>query len=140
MTLHGLMLIRHYVCGSRLQEHNQLISGDILRAKAEELFAELGRTRRWSCSNGWISRWKTRHNIKYKAVSGENTSVDRTVCDDWRESTLKPVLQHYSANGVINADETGLYWQLLPDKTHAVKGETCTGGSRYKCMDDISSV
>ena len=40
------------------------ISGEILRSKAEELAAELDPTTRWSCSNGWISRWKTRHNIK----------------------------------------------------------------------------
>ena len=33
---------------------------------------------------------------------------------------------------MFSADEAGLYWWLLPDKTHAVKGETCTGGKKSK--------
>ena len=33
---------------------------------------------------------------------------------------------------VFNADETGLYWRLLPDKTHAFRGEVCTGTKRPK--------
>ena len=31
-----------------------------------------------------------------------------------------------------NYYETGLYWCLLPDKTHAVSGEICTGGKKSK--------
>ena len=81
-----------------------------MKAKAEELAAELDPTCQWSCSNGWISRWKTRHNIRYRAGSGENTLVDLTVCEHWKEVTLKPILQCYSANDVLNADKTGLYW------------------------------
>ena len=43
-----------------------------------------------------------------------------------------PLLERYNPNDIFNADETGLYWRLLPDKTHAVKGETCTGGKKAK--------
>ena len=45
---------------------------------------------------------------------------------------LLPVLQHYKAEDVFNADDTGLYWSLLPDKTHSVAGETCSGGKKSK--------
>ena len=43
-----------------------------------------------------------------------------------------PILQQYKADDIFNADETGLYWRLLPDKTHAVAGETCTVGKKSK--------
>ena len=70
---------------------------------------------------------KKRHNIKYRSVCGENVSVDQSVCKDWKQLTLQPVLQQYDASDIFNTDETGLFWQLLPDKMHAAAGETCTG-------------
>ena len=108
------------------------ISGDILKAKAEELSHELNATESWTCSNGWICRWKIRHNIKYRAISGENAAVNKEVCEDWKQTKLMPILKQYKADDIFNADETGLYWSLLPDKTHAVAGETCTGGKKSK--------
>ena len=86
----------------------------------------------WKGSCGWLSRWKKRHNIKYRSVCGENASVDQSVCEDWKQSTLQPVLQRYDARKIFNADGTGLFWRLSPDKTHAVAGETCTGGKKNK--------
>ena len=49
-----------------------------------------------------------------------------------RIHTLFLLLQRYDPSDVFNADETGLYWRLMPDKTHAVSGETCTGGKKSK--------
>ena len=102
----------------------------MLKAKAEELATELDQTVQWTCSNGWLTRWKKRHNITFRAICGQSASVDLTVCEDWKELTLKPILQRYSANNVFNADETGLYWKLLPDKTHAIKEDACSGGGK----------
>lgn len=108
------------------------ISGSILKNKAEEICRAFDPTDSWTCSNGWISRWKERHNIAYRAISGESAFVDRGACDEWKQQTLIPILQQYKAEDVFNADETGLYWRLLPDKTHAVAGETCSGGKNSK--------
>lgn len=92
------------------------ISGEILKAKAEELATELDPDHvEWTCSNGWLCRWKVRHNISYKAVSGENAVVSKEVCEDWKKSTLSPLLQRYHPNDVFNADETGLYWISVGD-------------------------
>ena len=107
------------------------LSGEILKAKAEELNSGMGHDQ-WSCSSGWLSRWKVRHNIRYRRVCGENAAVDKDVCEEWTETVLLPVLRRYDPCDVFNADETGLYWRLLPDKTHAVSGETCTGGKMSK--------
>ena len=38
----------------------------------------------------------------------------------------------YDARDVFNANETGLFWRMLPDKTMAVKGDKCHGGKKSK--------
>ena len=58
--------------------------------------------------------------------------MEKNACEDWKQRVLLPVLQHYKAEDVFNADDTGLYWSLLPDKTHSVAGETCSGGKKSK--------
>ena len=77
----------------------------------------------------------TRHNVKYKAVSGENAFVDKDVCKEWKERTVLPILKSYKPEDIFNCDETGLYWRLLPEKTHSVVGDTCTGGKKSKERD-----
>ena len=42
------------------------------------------------------------------------------------------ILSRYDPSDIFNADETGLYWRLLPDKTHSLSGEVCTGGKKSK--------
>lgn len=108
------------------------ISGEVLKSKAEELCKEMEPDTEWKCSSGWLSRWKVRHNISYKSICGENAAVDKEVCADWMERVLRPILTKYKSEDVFNADETGLFWRLLPDKTHAVSGEVCTGGKLSK--------
>ena len=85
------------------------LSGEILKAKAEELNSGMGHDQ-WSCSSGWLSRWKVRHNIRYRRVCGENAAVDKDVCEEMTETVLLPVLRRYDPCDVFNADETGLYW------------------------------
>ena len=62
----------------------------------------------------------------------ESAAVDKDVCNDWKQRILKPLFSRYDPNYVFNAEETGLYWRLLPDTTHAFRGEVCTGSKRYK--------
>ena len=106
-----------------------------LKAKSEEFSKALAPSttvESWACSSGWLSRWKVRHNIKFRSVCGENAAVDQEVCDDWKQRKLPPVLRRYDPSDVFNADETGLYLRLLPDKMHAIAGEVCTGGKKSK--------
>ena len=85
------------------------ISGEILKSKAEELNCEMGWDE-WTCSSRWLSCWKVRHNIKYRSVCGENATVLRQICDDWKEKVLLSILERYDPNDIYNADETGFYW------------------------------
>ena len=42
------------------------------------------------------------------------------------------IRREYLDVDIFNADETGLFWRMLPDTTHVLKGQTCAGGKRAK--------
>ena len=107
------------------------VTGPAMKAKAEDISHQLG-IYDWSCSEGWLHRFKKRHNISYKVISGERGAVDEEKTDAWIEDVLKPTLSKYDSKDIFNADETGLVWRLLPDKTLAFKSEKCFGGKKSK--------
>ena len=106
------------------------ISGPIVMEKAGELAQELG-IDFVQCS-GWLGRFKRRHLIIFKAVSGEAASVDMSTVETWRGSALKELLQLYKPDDIFNADEMGIFFKCLPDKTLDFKGAICTGGKKGK--------
>lgn len=52
--------------------------------KAESYAAELG-IADFKASEGWLSKWKQRHNINYGQINGEARDVDRNITDGWLE-------------------------------------------------------
>jgi hypothetical protein len=41
-------------------------------------------------------------------------------------------LEGYKPNDIFNADETGIFFNLLPSKTFATRGDKCHGGNKSK--------
>jgi hypothetical protein len=64
-------------------------------------------------------------------VCGESADVDDNVVDDFR-SKIGKIVEGYKAEDIFNADETGLFFKALPDKTLAPKGEACKAGKLAK--------
>ena len=50
----------------------------------------------------------------------------------WSETTLPTILSNFKLENIFNADEFGLFYQCLPDKTYHLKGEKCSGGKKSK--------
>ena len=50
----------------------------------------------------------------------------------WFETTLPTLLSNYKLEDVFNADEFGLFYQCLPNKTLHSKSEKCSGGKNSK--------
>ena len=50
---------------------------------------------------------------------------------DWT-GRLSNILRAYSPSDIYNADETGLIFKLMPDKTLEFKSVQCQGGKRSK--------
>ena len=54
-------------------------------------------------------------------------SVDRAVVNDWKEGQLKQLQEKYRPEDIYNADETGLFLQMLPENSFGFKGESYHG-------------
>jgi hypothetical protein len=84
-----------------------------------------------SASNGWIAMFKNRHGLLYKKLAGESAAVNSESTEAWLER-LPSLLEGYEQRDIYNADETGLFYNVLPNRTLALKGESCHGGKNSK--------
>lgn len=79
-------------------------------------------------SYGWLHKFKNRNNTKFKAVSGEATSIyleDVKVFFD----KVPSLLRRYSPQDYYNA---GIFYCASPNKLLAFKSEKRTGGKMTK--------
>lgn len=114
------------------RDQNAPISGTVLMAMAEQ-FAESLNIAGFKASTRWLDRFKERKGIVFRTVNGEARIVDvgsDAMTDLQRRRT--ELLKRYHPADVYNADETGLLFRMLPDKTLTMKGSDCSGGKRSK--------
>jgi hypothetical protein len=97
-----------------------LTDGTILREKAKIIAAQLN-IDYFSASNGWVSRFKDRHGLVFKKLAGGSDEVSVKSTDAWLES-LPSLLEGYEPCDVYNVDKTGLFFNVLPDRTLVYKG------------------
>lgn len=111
------------------------ISGPLLKMKSEELAKKLGHND-FKATDGWLSRWKARHNIKFKKAHGEKGSADKVSAEQWKNTKIKTYLENFCPDDIYNADETGLYYRATPDGSLCYKYVALTGYK--KAMDRIT--
>ena len=88
-------------------EADLVINTDILHEKAE-FFARSFEVNNFKASNGWISNFKKRHNMKEYVKWGEAASAPLEILDEERRK-LREIIKDYDLNDVFNCDETGEY-------------------------------
>jgi hypothetical protein len=99
----------------------------ILKVQAKKFAKQLGHEN-FTCNNRWLDHFKNRHNSVYAKVSGEALSVDSKTASEWVKSDWVECQQGYSEEDIYNADETGVFYNLMPDSTFKFKAEKCVGG------------
>ncbi|XP_065645461.1 tigger transposable element-derived protein 4-like [Hydra vulgaris] len=73
-------------------------------------------------------------------ISGEAKSVNDQVIAPWLETTLPTILSRYPLENIFNADEFGLFYQCLPDKSLHLKYEKCIGSKHSKvCLTGMAA-
>ncbi|XP_066153520.1 tigger transposable element-derived protein 6-like [Euwallacea fornicatus] len=115
---------------SRIRSQNIPISGSLIKAKAKEIACKL-KYEQFSASNGWLEKWRKRHNISFKSISGESADVNPQDVSEFLQK-LPSLFLGYRPQDIYNADESGLYFRALPDKTLALKSEKCVGNKMSK--------
>ena len=104
---------------SRKRAQNFPLSGPVILEKATEFARELD-LQDFKVSNGWLESWKSRHSIRRERQCRQGTVSAY-------KSRLLDILEGYNLDDVFNADETGLYFKALPDKTLAARGDRAKG-------------
>jgi hypothetical protein len=66
----------------------------------------------FQASEGWLEKFKKRHDLTFKKVCGESASVDPCISQDWKNELID-LLVDYDARDIFNADETGLFLQMF---------------------------
>jgi hypothetical protein len=116
-------VVYEWFCAGRYK--NAPISGPLIQEKA----LEAARALNFGCfkaSNGWLQKFKTRHNILCKTICGEPADAPKETADLWKEK-LSRLCDGYSERNIFNCDQTGLMFRALPDKTLTMKNDKCFG-------------
>ena len=113
------------------RSNNIPVNGMVIEEKAIALSQNLN-VPNSKASDVWLDKWKQRHNVTLKAVSGEENSVTPEMTASWNETYLPTILSRYELMDIYNADEFGLFYQALPNKSFHFKGDRCSGGKHSK--------
>ncbi len=113
------------------KSRNLPINSNIVIEKANVIAKNLN-MKDFNCTSSWIQRFKKRRNIVRGTISGESKSAEKEAAELWINEQLPLIKEKYSPKDIINGDETGLYYKMLPKTTLKIKGEKCTGGKLSK--------
>ncbi|GFT43114.1 tigger transposable element-derived protein 1 [Trichonephila clavipes] len=117
------------------------VSGYLIQEKALQFYKSMKQSepststsqagKEFSASKGWLTGFLKRnalHNIK---ITGESATADEGAAKIFPEEPAKIIEDgDYSADQVFNADETGLYWKKLPNRTYIAKDEKTASGHK----------
>ncbi|XP_057693507.1 tigger transposable element-derived protein 1-like [Corythoichthys intestinalis] len=89
----------------------------------------------FKASHGWFEKFKRRTGIHSVIRHGEAASSDDKAAEAYKELFLKMVEEEgYVPHQVFNADETGLFWKKMPNRTFITQEEKSVPG--HKPMKD----
>jgi len=99
-------------------------NADLIKEKAKEVASSLS-FKDFKASDRWYAGFKNRRDLVVKKTVGSEDRIDHKTTDEWRENELPKILAKYSPEQIYNADETGLFFELLPDRTLTTKDDRC---------------
>lgn len=111
-------------------KHNVVTNG-ILKSKAMQFYDALDLNEPFNASVGWIENFKKRQGIRLLKICGEKLSCNTLVVPEFLESFKKMITDHsLSPEQIYNADESGLVYKNLNDKTLVHQGEKSAPGRK----------
>jgi hypothetical protein len=107
------------------------VSYEILATRAKIFHTQIYGTTNFEASRGWIANFRSRYGLRSIKICGEKLSNNQDAVDPFiiklkekiRELKLSPVQ-------IYNADESALYWKMLPDKTLVLSQEKNAPGRK----------
>ena len=108
------------------------LSGPIVMAKALSFAKQLsGEDNTFKASQGWLDKFKAHYGIRQLDLAGEKLSADFTEIESFRDLLKSKIEElNLSREQIYNADESGLMWRGLPEKTLAHRNEKSASGHK----------
>lgn len=108
------------------------INGLLLKAKAKDIFAKVYPDRdveSFHASEGWFHKFKARVGIRYLKICGEKLDSDTAAVQPFiNRLNAKIDEMGVTEEQIYNADETGLYYRVLPENTYVSSKEKGAAG------------
>ena len=82
-------------------------------------------------SRGYFEKFCKRNNIGLQKIYGEASSVQQEKTEKWLRD-LPDLIKNYNPKNIFNADETGLYYRLLPNTSYGKKKKKLSIGKMSK--------
>lgn len=118
----------------RSQRKNNIpINGNVMKIMAKKYHQKFYKGN-FLASDGWLTKFKKRYGIRLLKETGEKLSSQAENVDPFLKKLQDIIEKHQlSEDAIFNADESGLYWKLLPDKTYVCSEEKSADGRKtYK--------
>ncbi|KAG0441503.1 Tigger transposable element-derived protein 6 [Dictyocoela muelleri] len=100
---------------SYLEAKGCVYNEEIIRSKALNI-AENLKIKNFHASNGWIQKFKKRHGISSKSLTGESLFVKRENFEEFSKH-LHEKMRDYRPEDIFNCDETALFYKIMPSKS-----------------------
>ncbi|XP_066152183.1 jerky protein homolog-like [Euwallacea fornicatus] len=105
----------------------------IVGAKARQLFQNIYGKDTFVASRSWLLNKKKRYGLRHLKICGEKLSNDESAVTPFI-AKLRQVIEAHDLlpQQIYNADESGLFWKLLPDKTLVHSNEAMAPGRKSR--------
>jgi len=103
------------------------VIGPLLKKKANQFAVWLGHEN-FLCLDCWLVQFTKRREVTYRVINGEANSVPESIIDDFLYNKLPNLFQGYDPKVILKVDETGHFFELLPDRTYTSNGHICLDG------------
>jgi hypothetical protein len=110
------------------------VDGPLIKEKALALAQDLI-IFDFTASDGWLTRFRARHHLKWRQILGEAHDVDDGIVADWKSEVLiAPLLEEYPLQDIFNTDESALFWRSQQRSSIVMPGEDGRGrkGSKQR--------
>jgi Tc5 transposase DNA-binding domain/DDE superfamily endonuclease len=120
------------------------VSWELLRLKAIKFANELG-IQNFKASSGWLTLTMKRHNKIGIRLHGEaddlSPDIRIKIVETWKKDEFHPLIEKYNVppERIYNADQTGLFYQKLPNRIYVEKSQK-TGFAGAKQMKDKTRI
>jgi hypothetical protein len=115
-----------------LQRLNHVpVSSAMVKEKAKILNEKFQENFNFTASDGWLTKFKRRFGVRFLKTSGEKLSAAHQDVHPFKTQLQEKIKEFKLTNDQIyNADESGLFWKLLPDKTLVMSNEKSAPGRK----------